>query len=485
MSSESASRDWYHRAAIAVIGFFLLSSLWVSYHRLGWYDEVLTFLISRLPHTTFSKALAGAASALPPGYFLLARLFDGVLGPSDGAMRIPSALALAGGLWITFECARRATDNLHGLAAVALLTTSLLPYYGYEARPYAACFFLMAVGFWLWIHPDSDRKAVAALFGAAFLVAFALHYYSVLCLAPYVLFEFSQARRWRFPSAKLAVAGFGVLCGAAMMWPHMREARKFSPSFWSPPTLPAFRQVYGELFPYGMLIAAAALIWIACAVRFEKCVVLPMLPVERLGWLFLSVPMAGFLLAKMVTNAFCSRHFIGMLAGVGVAFACMLWRRFGSSPRVTTGIIVLLLSVSVGRQVKVVAQPETIEPPPIPNAGATLRAMLGMETALIRDGKTIVIPADNTLCLEARYYSKHPEFYVFLLSPKPGPLGPARVNMARFMPVRFWSMDDLREHAPNAVLIDPSEVALQVLREEGISTRTLDGYEPRVVYLAR
>src|SRR6516164_7673669 len=131
--TKPSTHDRYYWTGIGAIAFYLLSSLWISYHRLGWYDEVLTFLISRLPHTTFSKALAGAASALPPGYFLLARLFDGVLGPSDGAMRIPSALALAGGLWITFECARRATDNLHGLAAVALLTTSLLPYYGYEA----------------------------------------------------------------------------------------------------------------------------------------------------------------------------------------------------------------------------------------------------------------------------------------------------------------------------------------------------------------
>uniref|UniRef100_Q01QM6 Glycosyltransferase RgtA/B/C/D-like domain-containing protein n=1 Tax=Solibacter usitatus (strain Ellin6076) TaxID=234267 RepID=Q01QM6_SOLUE len=482
MTSRPVTHDRYYWTAIGVIALYLLSSLWISYHRLGWYDEVLTFLIARLPRATFGAALAGAASALPPGYFLLARLFDGIFGPSDGAMRIPSALALAGGLLVTFECARRATDSLHGLAAVALLTTSLLPYYGYEARPYAACFLLMAIAFWLWNHPSSGTKHVAALFGATFLLAFGLHYYSALCLLPYAMAE----TRWRFPSTKLIAGGFGVLCGAAALWPHIREARKFSERFWAAPSLHALRDVFSEFFPYGMLIAAAALVSIAWFARVEKTMVLPMLPVERLGWLFLSVPMAGLLLGKLATNAFYNRYFIGMLPGVAIAFGCALWRRFGRQPRVTAGIVALLLAVGVGKQVEMTAQPWKIVPPSLPGGAPALRALLTTEPELIADRKVIVPGADAVLGLEARYYSKKPEAYAFLLHKDLAPIGRAHSNLARFTPMRFWSMDELRAHALEAALIDPSEDTLTAMREAGFRTRTLHTAGPaKIVYLEK
>jgi hypothetical protein len=295
----------------------------------------------------------------------------------------------------------------------------IVPYYGYEARPYAACFLLMAIGFWLWNHRDSGTRHVAVLFGVTFLVAFGLHYYSALCLVPYAMTE----TRRRFPSTKLIAAGIAVLCGCGALWPHMREARKFSAGFWAPPSLHALREVFGEFFPYGLLIAAASLVWIAWIVRVEKAMVLPMMPAERLGWLFLSVPLAGLLLGKMATNAFYNRYFIGMLPGVAIAFGCALWRRFGSQPRVTAGIVAFLLAVSVGKQVEMTAQPWKIVPPPLPDEGPALTAMRAIEPALIVDRKVIVPGADTLLGLEARYYSKKPEAYAFLLHDEMGPLG--------------------------------------------------------------
>ncbi len=468
---------------LAIIAFYFLSSLWISYQRVPWYDEVLTLLIGRLQGSTFRAALFGAASSLPPAHFVVAKFFDSIFGPAPVAVRIPSALALAAGLLITFELARRATDNLHGLAALGLLITSLLPYYGYEARPYAPCFLLMATAMWLWTHPSSGRWWMALLFGATFLLAFSLHYYSVLGLVPFFLFEALQWKRWKLPSAKLVAALLGVGCGAVVAWPHMLSAHKSSPGFWAQPTIVALRQVFGEFFPFGLLIASAALIWIVCTARPEKTLVFPMLPVERLGWLSLSIPLAGYVIAKLVTNAFYNRYFIGMLPGIAVAFACALWRRFGRTPRVSAGIVAILLFVGIGKQVNVTARPWMIDPPPIPNGAAIMRGMLASEPAILNDGrKTIVISAGMPLGLEAVYHSKHPEVYAMLLHPGMGNLGPAHLNFARFYPLRFWTLDDLHAHAMDAALINPDESILRMMRTQGFEVEHIDKHDLTIVY---
>jgi hypothetical protein len=54
--------------------------------------------------------------------------------------------------------------------------------------------------------------------------------------------------------------------------------------------------------------------------------------------------------------------------------------------------------------------------------------------------------------------------------------------MARFAPMRFWSLDDLRAHAAEAALIDPSEDTLQMLRQAGFQTRTVTSDGPTIVY---
>lgn len=126
---------------ISIVGFYLISGLWIAAHRRFWYDEISAVLIARVPNfATIWRALSSAADVLPPSYFILERPFDRALGPTELAARIPSALVLAAGLLITLDCAWRLTDNLQALASVALLSCSLPPYDGYKAKPLRALF---------------------------------------------------------------------------------------------------------------------------------------------------------------------------------------------------------------------------------------------------------------------------------------------------------------------------------------------------------
>ena len=158
--------NWAFIAAILLAAFYLATSLYISSHRLLWVDEILTVLNTRLPSwTTIWKAAAQGADGLPPIYFMVVRPFDDLLGHTDLSIRLPSALALTAGLLLTFDCARRLTDGLHGLIALSVLCCSFLPYYGHEARSYALYFMFAALALWIWAYDKNNSRVGALFFG--------------------------------------------------------------------------------------------------------------------------------------------------------------------------------------------------------------------------------------------------------------------------------------------------------------------------------
>lgn len=474
-------RNLSFSAAIALVGFYLFSSLWIASRRLFWYDEISTVLVARLPNWA---SIWRAFDVIPPSYFLLVRLFERMLGPTELAARIPSALAVTAGLLIIFDCARRLSDNLHALAGLALLTCSLLPQYGYEARPYGIYFMLAAAELWLWVRTPRSHKGSALLFGVTVFLAFNAHYYSVLCLVPYAAFEASEWKPWRAPSVKLLAGVLGLLCGVVELSRQIMAARQVSPGFWAPPDFGALRAVYGEFFPFGLFVGAAVLLWIAWTVQQENVSLYPMRAGERVGWFFLLIPVAGYVVAKLFTNAFFNRYFIGMLPGVAVAFSCALWRRFRNSPGVSAGIVVLILLFGVGLQISVTARPWKIEPPYPSHAAAELRELLSMEATLTRDGKTFIAArADRIIGVEARYYSKHPELYAFVITPHLEGTGRVHLNSAQYHPMRFWSLEELRAHARETALVDPSEDTVKAMTDAGFHIKSFGSERLKIVYL--
>ncbi len=204
---------WTLLAAALLAAFYLATSIYISSHRLFWFDEFFTVRIAQLPTwMTIWTALSHAADSLPPFYYMLVRAFGSLFGRSEVVARLPSALAMVAGLLLTFDCARRLTDGLHGLIALSVLTCSFLPYYGYEARSYAIYFMFAALGLWVWTKASSARMSTAIFFGAALFLGVTMHYYAVMCLAPYALWEVLRWKPGQRPSAKLIAGVRGSRC---------------------------------------------------------------------------------------------------------------------------------------------------------------------------------------------------------------------------------------------------------------------------------
>lgn len=472
--ADRETRVWMIAAAGLLAGFYFVSSLYIASHRTFWFDELFTLHIARLPNwTAIWSALANGVDALPPPYYLLVRAFDSLFGPGDVAARLPSALAVAVGLLVIFDCGRRLMNGLHGLIALAVATCSFLPYYGYEARSYAMYFMLSAVAFWAWTYNGERQNWATFLFGASFFAGVCFHYYFAMCLVPYVLWE---ALRWKpghRPSSELLAGIAGTIIPVVLLSPFILSfSRKFAGGYWNRPTFLELRVIFSQIFPDGLLLLTLIVLWIVVAGWDNRQeTTLPMQSMEAIGWLFLTVPLVAFLVAEWKTNAFYSRYFIGVLPGVAVSFAFMLWRHLRKATQVSMGVFVLLAGWGIAQQLTVIRHPDKVE-------GTGIREFLQVESSLQLEGKRYLVFSGPLLFLEAQQYASHPEQVVLLLpsdfnrAPTAGP-DPylhqrLEVNLSQYYPMQFWTVDDLRRHQSQSALIDPDDGALRDLRQAGI-----------------
>jgi len=482
----SVPNVWSFAAAAALAAFYFATSVYIASHRLYWFDELFIVRIAQLPSVTAMwQALAHASDTMPPGYHLLMRILGKGFGYREVAMRAPSALAMIAGLLLTFDCARRLTDGLHGLIALSLLTCSFLPYYGYEARPYAFYFMLSALAFWIWTCTREDSNWSAFFFGAVLCLAVTMHYYAVLNIVPYALWEMVRWKPGKRPSRKLIAGLVGVALPAALLSPlAMAFARQFSSNFWAHPSFYELRAAFAELFPDGLFLLALMTIWIVLLrPGDERAVVEPMPPAESLGWFFLCIPLVGFVVAELETKAFLIRYFIGMLPGLAVAFSCLSWRRFHNDYRVSAGILVLLAGWGAASQWAVVRHPESIDP--FGQQTAT-RQYLRLEGRLHDDGKRFILFNNPMLHLEATHYSQHPDEVVLLLAEdgtEEVPTVRVQQNLSQYSPLQFWKLDDLRGHARETALVDPAPETLEAMRQAGFQVAVRFSKPIEVVYL--
>lgn len=459
--SAAAVNRWSFACALLLAAYFLATSVYISCHRLFWFDEVITILTTRMQdwHTIMRALLDDAFENTPFGYLVVARTFGRLFGPSEIGIRLPSALAMAAGMLLTYDGVRRVADRLHGLIAMAVLTCSYLPYYGYEGRSYALYFLFATAALWAWI-----GKRSAILLAAVFLFGVMIHYYLALCLIPLAAEEAYNWRPWRRPSTRIIGALLGAFAGLTALLPQFLATRRaLTGEFWAVPVGRRVPATFNDIFPGGLFLLAMTTLWVVLTVRSETVAVRPVSAAERTGWFALVIPIAGYVLAKLVTHAYTDRYFIGLLPGVAVGFSCLLWRRFADMPRVSVGILVLLVGYGLANQTLAVLHPNEIEA-----FGPTqqrTKAILAMEDQLWSSGaRYIVIDYYDHLFLEARYYSKHPERYVWWTR-----LGQAPRVLPSY-PMRFWTLNEAKEHAHEAVFVDLEPEKLEALQRSGIRT---------------
>jgi hypothetical protein len=466
--ANTLSAAWSFAAGGLLALFYFWSSVHIAAGRFIWYDEVRTVRVARLPdYATIWAALTHSIEVLPPPYYMIVRLFDKLWPDPFVAVRLPSALGLFAGLILVFDCARRLTTGLHGLIAAALLTCSFLPFYGYEARPYALCFMMAALSLWVWTQTNDKKTSSAVVFGVTIFLGIMVHYCAVLTLVPYVVWEIVNWRPWQRPSPRIIAGVFGVVAATALLFRQIEALGALSPK---PPLKPSFfelRTFFSDLFPNGPFLLALILVWIALVSRKQETVSLPAMQAgERLGWLFLTIPLVCFAVPMLGTNSLQTRYFICVLPGIAVAFSCWLRRQFPGSWLIPGGVLLLLAGWGTAERIQVMRHRTPLD---ASQSQGRIQNFLALEAAARKDGKQYIVFDRITWFLEASQNSSRSAQYMFL-DPSAFHKAVTNVmnkNLARYSPMPTWNYQDLQKHAREAALIGPEPARIDALEKAG------------------
>jgi hypothetical protein len=473
------TENWHWFVVIGLALVVFSTSLSIAWRRLFWFDEIYSVTYAKMADFgTIWRAVSAAADQTPIGYYLLAWAAYSASGNWDLGIRIVSVIAMTATIIVVFDCARRLTDGLHGLIAPCVLLASGGVAFAYEARSYSMMMLLSAMALWIWLNTKEQAKVSAVLFGAVLFLAQSMHFYGLLILLPFAVWEIYRHKLRCLPPPKLMAGGIGILCAFALsspqilaLWRTPREGE-----LWAPASIAGIGIVFLALFPHGpfLLAGATAITWLGMGRREDKKPAPPMGSGEKLSWLFVLIPVGGYLFAKAVTGFYFYRYFVTLLPGIAVASACLL-TRYCSAKLQCGGVLVMFGVFGIASQIVAATDLSSAY---VGNDQADTRTGLALEERILADGKRFVTSPVPNVILEIRYHSKHPEHYVEMRRHS----WDDRITTydASFV---YWSMKDVRRHAAETAVLFPTSEFLEQLGLAKIKASAAHG-DLSVLYLS-
>ena len=197
-----------------------------------WYDEAVSWSQS---NGSFQVLLASVATDnYPPLHNIVLWLTMPVIGDSESALRLPSAVLGVLAVWLTFLIGKVLVGRITGLTAAALLALSPFHiWYSTEARMYAllaTCGLIFLLSTLKLLQTPSARWfAILALSGALFLYS---HVYALLAFAAvgslcafFTLLDLVRTGNLRRSNAFRACLAMGISTLAFLPWLYLLAIR--------------------------------------------------------------------------------------------------------------------------------------------------------------------------------------------------------------------------------------------------------------------
>ena len=336
-----ARLDWLGQALtehqlLVVTAFSILYFGAVAFQaarRLFWYDELFTVYICKLPDLrAIWAALKGGADLNPPGFYVLTRITQSIVGPGHLGTRLPAVV----GYWV-FSIAlflflkRRVSISF---ALTGMLLPVLTPAYTYaeEARPYGIILGCAGVALVCWQRAAEHRRRTLALSGLGLAVATALlsHCYAVLLAVPFALGEGIRTIQRRSVDWSIWLV---LLLGAwpALMYPKLLSANNqfvqhagpFTPTFASIPTTYFF--LLQSLF--AKVLLAFVVMTLLLAINTSMRASNPdrsSFPIHEVGALFgfALIPFAAVFIGMRFSHIYFTRYSLPAIIGL-VPLLCL------------------------------------------------------------------------------------------------------------------------------------------------------------------
>jgi mannosyltransferase len=342
--------------ALIVVGVSLALSLLAIGRESLWFDESVTVRVGRLSNEAFRNILETREPFWALYYSIMRPWME--LGDSTVWLRLPSAIAAAVAVALTYLTARRMFDErVAFFGALVLAMHGFLLQYAVEARGYALAAALIAASTLAFVlaceRPGWLRWAAYAVLTVAAIYA---HFFAAMVVGAHALSVLVLGRRWLESNAVYAVAAW--LATAAASWPlaqwllDAEQTRRFVRPVTPDRVLAAFTwfgggnvvQRYDVLY-YVLAIGSMAIVALACVHLVS------MARADRNYWR--AVLLGGWILAPLLLSiaisltikpVFAYRYLIVSLPGLAIGAGLVVARvRLRPLRVVAIGAIVVVL----------------------------------------------------------------------------------------------------------------------------------------------
>jgi hypothetical protein len=342
--------------AVLSLGYFSAAFVLCNY-KLMWDDEFFTLYISYAGYEGAWEALLTGADQHPPSYYWITYTVLELFGFSQISVRLP---AIAG-FWLLqvslYVTASRKWSNSAGYFAFVFPAATEAFSWAFDARGYglAMGFAGASYMFWEMAADRVKRPATTILFACSLALAVGSHYYAILILGPFAVGTAVLAIQRRKLDLPLAIAHLAALVPIAAFWPVIEKARGYSDHFWATPYYSQIEESLDIVFTSGgyVLFVPLALALAAALAAGVKAAPSSQGPAPAKDSLWASglvllglamLPMAGYLLGILVTNAFTPRYALTGIVGTTVILAGVLSVLTGASSWIRPVILALMVA---------------------------------------------------------------------------------------------------------------------------------------------
>lgn len=215
-TAAAPARETLTLAAVPFVVTLVVTLIGIGERQL-WRDEHATWWASSLSLADLRRLTETVDVVLLP-YYVLMHGWIAVFGDSEVALRLPSALCMAGAAAVTALVGRRLFDATTGLFAGLLLAgVPAVSRYGQEARPYAMTM-LASVAAILLLLRALQRPSAWRWLGYSLAVAWvaASHLVALMALAAHLVAVLAAARADRERRRRILI-GWAAAAGAALL----------------------------------------------------------------------------------------------------------------------------------------------------------------------------------------------------------------------------------------------------------------------------
>ncbi|MCU1337791.1 MAG: family glycosyltransferase, 4-amino-4-deoxy-L-arabinose transferase [Bryobacterales bacterium] len=414
--------------ACALLLIAALSAYASARFRPLWHDEIYTAALAHQGSPArIWDALARAADANPPPYYVLAATLSSLPVNEELSLRLPSLVGFLVFLGSVAFFVWRAFGPLSCLVASAVLVSSETLYYGSEARPYGALLGAFGLAAILWQHRrrgGEPRRATLVFLILCLSIPCSLHYYGALGVMMFGLTEVAAGIRTRKPDWRFLLALPLTLIPVLLALPLIKAAHgQFGGAFWARASLksiaagylftfslpqfgaiglarlPSGREItLADMFlPAVLMLAACGLIW-----RQRRTP-------ERLTWpqpelllasALLLLPFVTGLVGIVSTGIFAPRYALASTIGAAVFSGWLLpaWNR-----KAAYGLAAVLTLALIGNEV-----PRAVHRLSALASGETPRRSVNQRLAPLyrrMDSGASAVIADGLVYLETFHYA--------------------------------------------------------------------------------